>query len=196
MFEYIERNRKILEELRGLELICGELIGQSDNQGEVNTRVLQAGEFHSNVMGRKYHIAVKRGELCQPTLISGEIAIVQLIWNHLPELRGELPAFFLYSQALQGVVTEDFTEGGKNDIWQTRPHEVPRGLAETLLRKPDDKELPTVGFMIQREDGALVRRLGDFNTVRFYLLQGGNALADEFLEIMGKLYKNQAWYVF
>lgn len=176
---YIERNRIITDEIaEGVRLKPGEIIGESKR-----TRTQVAGSYYSSLLNQQLFLALKtpiRG--IDPGLQwINDMAAHAALYDQIPVLRPELPAFFSLVKDRNGnnvgYLTEDFSQGNRYKVegltlWELEEIadvakqivEVFRGASGHL----SDEELVNMFFNINKENYN-ERRIGDVNRAMQYL---------------------------
>lgn len=163
---YLERNQAIIDELRGVRLERGDIVGSSSSMSFTS-----AGHYRSSVLGNTLYVGLKEytdPEKCKSSTEARallELHCICTVAEQLPHLEVELPVFYgiLFDRAGKplGIVTEDFSKGGKyevQDMTYDRPELLPNELGE-IFPDMDYYELARVCFSVNGQ-----RRLGDFST--------------------------------
>src|SRR3989344_1882947 len=163
---YLERNQAIINELRGVRLERGNVVGRS-----YSMIFTSAGHYQSSVLGNTLYVGLKEYNDPEQRKSStedralGELHCVRTVAEQLPHLEAELPVFYgtlLDSEGKPvGIVTEDFSQGGRYEVRsmvkdkEEFPNEL-RGIFPDI----DSYDLAKVGFSVNGQ-----RRLGDFSTL-------------------------------
>ena len=162
---YLERNARIISELKGRGFVLN--LGNEVGSG-LSRRFHSAGYLYSEVIGREIHVGVKRlrddiddqyGEVAKINFFQ-ELTIIAAISKHFPDLVDQLPLFcglltHRNGETL-GMITEDFSEGGKYEVYRRAPaaYKVKAIFADGSV---NDDDIEKMGFRVNGE-----RKLGDF----------------------------------
>jgi len=165
---YLERNQRIFEELGGVRLQRGDVVGHSSSM-----RFVSAGHYQSSALGNTLYVGLKeytdskrRKSDTEPRALI-EMHCIRTIAEQLPHLEAELPIFYgvlLDSEGKTlGIVTEDFSQGGRYEVRDMVDQELfPMELTE-IIPDLDHYEKSKICFSANGQ-----RRLGDFSPIGFY----------------------------
>jgi hypothetical protein len=159
---YLERNRALIGEIRqNLALRIGNVVGRSDT----GTIVYSLGHYRSGILGRELHLVFKDKEGVRSVVnhvVAKDLALFRFIEERFPHLLLEFPV--VYGMMLTareekfGILCEDFSEGGKYNIFQmTEGDDLPMELIDISEKRISKENLATACFSVNGR-----RRIGDF----------------------------------
>lgn len=171
---YLERNALLIAEINGgVRLSKRDVVGWSQR-----TRTTALGSYSSNLLGQEIFVALKetRGGLAPEQIVVRDLAWVCAVADGLPDLRPELPLFLGLLRDKNGLsvgmLTEDFSKGGKYKLWEVPEFDLPyQGPLPEQLRQftagerglMDPEELANMFFRVGTVGDIVERRLGDFD---------------------------------
>jgi len=175
----LELYQQIVDEIRqNAKLHKGRTIGKSSSYRPTETIVL--GEYDSKIINGRVYIALKQGDFDSQYRVIEELSIIRAIAKQYPELIPQLPLFLGLlvngdgSEA--GVITEDFSQGGKYPVIDGKYDQrimAADGKIKELLKVNEiffpgsegiDVDVLQMCFSI---NGQI--RFGDFDTLRFFV---------------------------
>ncbi len=166
--DYLERNRRLIEEIRDVPLAKGKLIGESRK-----TTFHTLGVYDSVVLGQPFHLGLKttrferknENDFLELRFLS-DLAVIRAISIQHPHLTEELsPCNALLRDStgsITGSIMEDFSQGATypvRELYDWQLELLPIELRQFVSRIPDE-ELARIGFMVNGK-----RRLCDFDTM-------------------------------
>ena len=192
MNDYLERNKALIDEIGRLKsLRRGKVIGKSSS----GTTTTNLGSYESSYLEKTVYLAVKQNpNFNYEDRVAWDLAIIVAIADKCPKLYPELPIVYGILRNGQGkdigVLTEDFSEGGKFPpegvtkrgfmmIFPGAPHEL-KGIV--VNHNIDDYDLASSAFLVNGQ-----RRLGDFNNLKQGLEVNELLARFPFAEISGNL---------
>lgn len=185
---YLERNSRLLEEVRPLSFTRGDIRGKS-----TALSFYSLGSYHSSTLNQELYIGVK--EPIEQTRIQMrrlrerivfELAVMQIISEVMPHWLPRLPLFHGLLVDLddqpKGILTEDFTKNGRNRVDSSMfpPEELKEIFVEGTV---DDDFLCNVGFLVQPEGkNSPHMRYGDFYPLLIHTLENREKHKQKFPE--------------
>ena len=122
--DYLERNQRIFEELAGVRLARGAVIGRASKLLGGETKVTSLGQYYSSALGSDIYVGLKeypQGQRDLEMQVTAELAIIRAAEQYSFLLMPELPIFHGLllgrSGSPIGVLTEDFSRNCQYKVW-------------------------------------------------------------------------------
>ncbi|MGK0208872.1 MAG: hypothetical protein ACI83O_000131 [Patescibacteria group bacterium] len=160
---YAERNAAVFEELRGLELVKGKKVAENASG---TTGVYSMDCYHSGVLERNVYIAFKENDGGRSQVhvqAALELGFISIVERYAENYLSEFPSFHGLARDSRGeclgVITEDFSCGGKYDVHEVSEFDdnLPRDLLPLLCEGGEYADLHKTCFRVNEQ-----RRIGDF----------------------------------
>ena len=165
---YLERNQLLIAEIgQNLRLQRGKVIGV----GTLST-FRSAGNYRSSLLDDDLYVGLKEIPSIRHALdfqVALDLALIRAVEQNLPYMLSEFPIFYGLIRDSKGekigVVTEDFSKGGRYEVEDMGAYEeLPRELEKFLEMPITDYPLCTTSFLVNGQ-----RRIGDFCIIYLYI---------------------------